>query len=153
MRRIFFAVALACAATRTTALAQSSGMYPNAGALKWGPPPPVFAAGAKFTVLSGDPTKSGPYTIRLSMPSGYRILPHYHPTDEYVTVISGTFHVGMGDKFDRSKTTAFTGGGFGTVPANMRHYAWASGRTVVQVSGNGPFQLIYVNPADMPKTH
>jgi Cupin domain. len=85
------------------------------------------------------------------MPSGYRIMPHYHPTDERVTVLSGTFHVGMGDKFDKAKTTAFTQDGFGLVPANMRHYAWTSGRTVVQVSGMGPFQLTYVNPADMPK--
>lgn len=150
MRRVYLAVALACSAA--TALGQGSSMYPNPGALKWGPPPPVFSPSAKFAVLAGDPTKAGSlYTVRLSMPSGYRIMPHYHPTDERVTVISGVFHVGMGDKFEQSKTTAFSAGGFGLIPANMRHYAWASGKTVVQVSGIGPFQLIYVNPADMPK--
>ena len=148
MRRVSLLAALVlCAATAGA----QTGMYPNAGALKWGPPPAVFPAGARFTVLAGDPTKPGLYTVRLSMPSGYRIMPHYHPMDERLTVLSGTFHVGMGDKFDKAKTTAFTSGGFGLVPANMRHYAWASGRTVIQVSGMGPFQLTYVNPADMPK--
>jgi quercetin dioxygenase-like cupin family protein len=152
MRRLFLAAGLICVAG--SALAQSSSMYPNPGAIKWGPPPAVFSPGAKFAVLAGDPTKAGSlYTIRLSMPSGYRIMPHYHPSDERITVLSGTFHVGMADTFDKSKTTAFTAGGFGLVPANMHHFGWASGRTVVQVSGIGPFQLIYLNPADMPKAH
>lgn len=151
MRPICMVVALACSAA--TALAQSSSsMYPNPGALKWGPPPPVFAPTAKFAVLAGDPTKAGSlYTVRLSMPSGYRIMPHYHPSDERVTVLSGTFHVGMGDTFSQSKTTAFTAGGFGLIPANGHHFGWTSGRTIIQVSGIGPFQLIYLNPADMPK--
>ena len=148
MRRFYLAAALLiCSAT---ARGQGS-MYPNPGALKWGPAPAVFPAGAKFTVLAGDPTKPGFYTIRLSMPAGYRIMPHYHPTDERLTVLRGVFHVGMGDKFDKAKTTTFVTGGFGLVPANMHHFGWTSGTTIVQVSGMGPFQLIYVNPADMPK--
>src|SRR5437868_4384215 len=106
MRRIYIALALAGSAA--TALAQGSSMYPNPGALKWGPPPAVFSPSAKFAVLAGDPTKAGSlYTVRLSMPSGYRIMPHYHPSDERVTVLSGTLHVGMADSFDKSKATAF----------------------------------------------
>jgi hypothetical protein len=152
MRRLLLAVGLICVAG--SAFAQSSPtMYPNPGALKWGPAPAVFPAGAKLAVLAGDPTKSGLYTIRVSMPSGYRIMPHYHPTDERLTVLNGTFHVGMGDKFDKANTTPLVVDGFGLVPATMHHYAWTSGRTIVQVSGMGPFQLIYVNPADMPKAH
>ena len=154
MRRLTFLAGLAIAGTAVFAQTVStSASYPNPGSLKWGPAPPVFSPGAKMAVLAGDPTKSGDFTVRLSMPSGYRIMPHYHPTLENVTVISGVFHVGMGDTFDKSKTTEFLAGGFGTIPAAMRHYAWTSGRTVVQVEGPGPFQLVYVNPADMPKAH
>ena len=150
MRRLFLTVGLICVAGSATA---QSSSFPNPGSIKWGPAPAVFPAGAKFAVLAGDPSKSGFFTIRLSMPSGYRIMPHSHPTDERLTVLSGVFHVGMGDKFDKAKTTAFVTDGFGLVPANMHHYGWTSGRTVVQVSGMGPFQLIYVIPADMPKAH
>ena len=154
MRRLTILAGLIFAGTVAVAMPASvADTFPTPGALKWGPAPPVFAPGAKMAVLAGDPTKSGDFTVRLSMPSGYRIMPHYHPTVENVTVISGVFHVGMGDTFDKSKATAFVAGGFGTIPATMHHWAWASGRTIVQVQGPGPFQLLYVNPADMPKAH
>src|SRR3954471_21026220 len=71
--------------------------------LKWGPAPAVFPAGAKMAVLQGDPSKSELFTVRLDMPDGYAIAPHWHPTDEHVTVISGKFLVGMGDKSDPAK--------------------------------------------------
>jgi quercetin dioxygenase-like cupin family protein len=118
--------------------------------LKWGPAPAIFPAGAKMAVLAGDPSKSGEYTVRLDMPAGYRIAPHFHPTDENVTVISGSFMVGMGDKVDASKMMTLPAGGFITAPAKAHHYASARGHTVVQVHGMGPFQLTYVNPADDP---
>jgi hypothetical protein len=136
--------------------------------LKWGPAPAVFPAGAKMAVLQGDPGKAELYTVRLDMPDGYRIAPHWHPTDEQVTVISGSFMVGMGDKMDMSgmkdmmgkkesmgkmdmsKMMTLTAGGFITAPANAHHYAMARGRTIVQVHGMGPFQLTYVNAADDP---
>jgi hypothetical protein len=123
----------------------------QAPALNWGPAPPVFPAGAKFAVLQGDPGKAGVYTVRLDMPDGYRIGSHFHPTDEYVTVVQGTFLVGMGDKADAAKTTALPTGGFIAAGANMHHYAFAKGHTVVQVHGMGPFALTYVNPADDPQ--
>jgi quercetin dioxygenase-like cupin family protein len=72
----------------------------QAPALQWGPAPMVFPAGAKMAVLQGDPGKAAIYTVRLDMPDGYRIPPHWHPTDEHITVISGNFVVGMGDKMD-----------------------------------------------------
>ena len=122
----------------------------QAPALKWGPAPAVFPAGAKMAVLQGDPSKAGVYAVRLDMPNGYKIAPHFHPTDEHVTVISGTFMVGMGDKMDATKMTTLPAGGFVTAGANMHHYATAKGHTVVQVHGMGPFQLTYVNPADDP---
>lgn len=118
--------------------------------LKWGPAPAIFPAGAKMAVLQGDPMKPAMFTVRLDMPDGYTIAPHWHPTDEHVTVINGTFLVGMGDKIDPRKMESLPAGGFITAPAKMHHYARAKGHTVVQVSAMGPFVLTYVNPADDP---
>ena len=73
--------------------------------IKWGPAPAVLPTGARAAVLDGDPTKDGPFTLRLMFPPGYRIPPHFHPADEHVTVISGNLDVGMGDHFDRKKAT------------------------------------------------
>jgi quercetin dioxygenase-like cupin family protein len=118
---------------------------------KWGPAPAALPAGAKAAVLDGDPSKSGEFTLRLNFPPGYRIPPHFHPTSENATIISGTFNLGMGDQFDKKKASALHAGTFGVIPANMHHYAWTTGRTVVQIHGMGPFKLTYVNPADTPK--
>jgi quercetin dioxygenase-like cupin family protein len=119
--------------------------------LKWGPAPPIFAPGAQLAVLAGDPFKTGEYTVRLKMPNGYKIAPHWHPTDENVTVVSGAFKVGMGKTFDAAKMMTLPAGGFIVAPAKEPHFAEAKGETVVQVHGMGPFQLTYVNPADTPK--
>ncbi len=119
--------------------------------IQWGPAPAVFPAGAQMAVLAGNPGGSGEYTVRLRMPNGYRIAPHTHPTDENVTVIQGTFEVGMGTKFDESSLMRLSAGGFVTAPANAAHYAEARGLTIVQVHGIGPFSLTYVNPADAPQ--
>jgi hypothetical protein len=119
--------------------------------IKWGPAPPFVAAGAKLAVLEGDPTaSSGDFTIRLKMPSGYKIAPHWHPKRENVTVISGVFKVGMGDKFDTAKMMSFPAGSFAYLDPDMHHYAMASGPVVVQVHGMSPLQFNYVNPADDP---
>ena len=118
--------------------------------LKWGPAPAIFPAGAKLAVLQGDPSKAEPVTVRLDLPNGYVLPPHFHPTDEAVTVIDGTFQVGMGDKVDRSKLTAVPAGGFVVAGAGQHHYAITKGRTILQVNLVGPFALTYVNPADDP---
>jgi len=120
--------------------------------LTWGPAPAILPAGAQLAVLEGDPTKSGPFTMRLSMPAGYRLPPHFHQVDEHVTVISGAFQVGMGDTFDESKLTTLPPGTFGVIPPGMHHFARADKATVVQLHGVGPWGLTYVNPADQPKT-
>ena len=119
-------------------------------ALKWGPAPAVFAAGAKMAVLHGDPGKAELFTVRLDFPNGYTIPAHFHPTDEHLTVIKGTFLVGMGDKFDATKTMTLRTGGFAMAGAKMNHFARAKGRTVVQITSMGPFVMTYVNPADNP---
>ena len=120
--------------------------------LNWGPAPAVLPEGARLAVLDGDPAKAGPYTMRLEMPAGYRIPPHFHQVDEHVTVISGAFQVGMGDTFDEGKLTTLPPGTFGVIPPGMRHFARAAKATVIQLHGTGPWGLTYVNPADQPNS-
>lgn len=122
----------------------------NPDDLQWGPPPPFLPPGAQLAVLQGDPSKNGPYTVRLKAPDGYKIPPHWHPTTENVSVISGTLKVGMGSKWDDSNPTVISTGGFGSIPPRMKHFAWTSGDTVIQIHGMGPLLLNYVNPADNP---
>ncbi|HET9836709.1 MAG TPA: cupin domain-containing protein [Candidatus Angelobacter sp.] len=119
--------------------------------LNWGPAPAVLPAGAKLAVLEGNPMQSGPYTMRLQMPAGYKIPPHHHHAREHVTVISGEFLVGMGDKLDESKMSSFSPGAFAYLEPTVHHYAMAKGDTVIQLHGQGPWQIIYVNPADNPQ--
>ena len=119
--------------------------------LKWGPAPAGLPAGAKLAVLEGDPTKQGPFTIRLQMPSGYNIMPHTHPTPEKVTIISGTGFLGMGPNFDQGAAKQMEPGSFAILPAGMQHFAFAKGETIVQISSTGPFLINYVNPADDPR--
>ena len=132
------------------AFAHDLGAPVNESDLHWGPAPAVFAKGAEVAVISGNPFTQGEYVLRLKMPAGYKVAAHNHPTNEYVTVISGTFHLGMGDKLDETKSVTLTAGGFAEAHAKMNHYAWAQTPTIVQVHGMGPFAVTYVNPADDP---
>ena len=119
--------------------------------IPWGPPPPFIAPGAQLAVIEGNPAGSaGDYTIRLKIPDGYRIAPHWHPLRENVTVISGTFKVGMGDSFDKNRMESFPAGSFAFLDPDMHHYAMASGEVIVQVHGKAPLQFNYVNPEDDP---
>jgi quercetin dioxygenase-like cupin family protein len=120
--------------------------------VKWGEPPPALPRGAQFVVIAGDPGQAGPFAIRLKMPAGYKIAPHFHPTAENVTVLSGTFALGMGEKFDGAALKSLPAGSYSQLPAEMRHFAQAKTAAVVQVHGIGPFALTYVNPADDPRT-
>ena len=122
-----------------------------AGTATFGPAPDVLPAGAKLAVLEGDPTKAGTYTMRLWMPDGYTIPPHFHLADEHVTVVDGTFLVGMGATLDPSKFTALAAGSFGMLPPRMQHYARAKGTTVIQLHGIGPWGLTYVHSSDDPR--
>jgi quercetin dioxygenase-like cupin family protein len=107
--------------------------------------------GAEIAVVAGDPDTAGaPFVIRMRYRGVVRVPPHWHPTDEHITVLSGTFMVGMGERFDESNATELPAGGYVVVPAKMVHYAWSKGDTVVQVHGLGPFAINYVNPADAP---
>jgi quercetin dioxygenase-like cupin family protein len=119
--------------------------------INWQPGPPGLPAGGQFAVLEGDPAKSGFFTIRASLPDGYRVQPHYHPGVERVTVISGTFYLGEGDRFDESAARALPAGSYTSMTPGMHHYAWAKGPTVIQISTLGPWGITYVNPADDPR--
>ena len=148
-------LALALASGRGSVVAQqgaatSSHVMSTPTELKWGEAPPSLPKGAKLVVLSGDPGKAGPFAVRLRIPAGYRIAPHWHPTDEHVTVVSGTFSMAMGEKFDAKALKTLPTGGYAMMPAEARHYAMTRGGATVQVHGTGPFVLNYVNPADDP---
>ena len=118
--------------------------------IKYGAVPPVLPPGATMAVLAGDPSKAGFVSVRLKMPAGYQIPAHTHPTDEHVTVISGSFALGMGDKLDKAKSKTLKPGGYGVAAANMHHFAWTKSGAIVQVDMIGPFQITYVNPSDDP---
>ncbi len=146
------ALALACSpalAQETTGSTMGHAMSPES--LTWMPAPAVFPKGAQIAVLSGDPTKSGPFAIRLKFPADYKVPAHQHPTAEVVTVISGTFGFGMGDKLNEANAQTLGPGGFVDLPAKMNHYAFARGDgAVVQVNSTGPFAITYADPADDP---
>jgi quercetin dioxygenase-like cupin family protein len=110
-------------------------------------------AGAKMAVVSGNPAKAGPFVIRAKFPANYTVPPHSHPGDEVVRVLNGaTLTYGMGDKVDTANSGSLTKGYHVTMQAGMNHWVTTSAPTDIQVSGNGPFGITYVNPADDPRT-
>ena len=139
-------------ASHSSMKAHDSHIIMSASEVKWGPTPPSLPPGAQAAIIEGDPTKAGSlFTIRLKAPDGYKVPPHWHPVAEHVTVLEGTFVIGMGDKFDESAGKELVAGSFASMPKGTRHFAWAKGETIIQVHGIGPFELIYVNPADDPR--
>jgi hypothetical protein len=145
-------VAVSLAFGAGAVLAQPAHILVPADKVQWGPAPPVLPAGAQISVLEGNPSEKGPITLRLKFPANYNVPAHWHSMAERITVISGTFHVGMGDKLDRHASQTLEPGGFVLLPADMRHFAWTTTPTVVQINLEGPFDLFYVNPADNPQT-
>ncbi|HXW04451.1 MAG TPA: cupin domain-containing protein [Vicinamibacterales bacterium] len=120
----------------------------RADSITWRPLRP----GAEIAVVGGDPDAAGaPFVIRMRYRGKVRVPPHWHPTDEHITVLSGTFMVGMGGRYDESAAIELSAGGYMLVPARMAHFAWSAGDTVVQVHGLGPFAINYVNPDDDPR--
>ena len=131
--------------------AASDTVVINPGSIKWGDAPPSLPKGAKLAVLYGDPSKAGPFCIRLMAPAGYKIPPHWHSQAEALTVISGTFYFGMGDKMDAAAAHLLKTGGFHYLSAKEHHFAFSKASSVVQVNGEGPFDITYINPADDPQ--
>ena len=123
----------------------------NPGGIKWGPAPAALPKGSQVAVLAGNPEKRGTFVLRARMPAGYAVPPHHHPRAEYVTVISGQLTLGMGRTMRRPRMANLVAGGFMVTPANMNHYVYTRTGTTIQVSGEGPFEVVYVNPADDPR--
>jgi quercetin dioxygenase-like cupin family protein len=107
--------------------------------------------GALVAVLEGDPSQEGFFTMRVKMPDGYRVPPHSHSKHERVTVLSGTLHLGHGDAFDPKAAKPLGPGTYSSMPAGMRHFGWASGEVVLQLSTMGPWTVTYVHPEDDPR--
>ena len=142
-------LAFAADQKKTAAAAPAHTMYAPAD-IKWTDAPPILPAGAKAAVLEGDPSKGGYFAMRLKVPDGYKIMPHWHPNVERVTVISGTAYIGEGDKFDESKGHEMPAGTYSTMRPHMHHFAWTKGETELQITTLGPWKLVYVDPKDDP---
>jgi hypothetical protein len=136
-------------AKKKTAAAKPEAVTLTPDEIKWGDAPPVLPKGSQLAVLHGDPSKKAPFTIRLKMPDGYKIPPHWHTKDEQLTTISGTLVLHMGDTMDAS-AHELAAGSFHYLPGKAHHAAEAKGDTVVQIHGMGPFDIHYLNPADDP---
>lgn len=131
--------------------AHSAQVVLTAEEMDWQPGPGSLPAGAEVVMLEGDPAAAGPLTLRLKFPAGYRIPAHSHPAIEHVTVLSGVFHVGMGDAFDEDAGSALPQGGFSVMPVGHNHYAWTEEETVIQLHSVGPWGITYVDPGDDPR--
>jgi quercetin dioxygenase-like cupin family protein len=142
--------AVPTAPTAPTAPAADMHVATDLNDVKWGPPPPSLPPGAELAVMSGDPAATGFVSLRAKMPPGYQIPPHTHPTDEHVTVLSGSLAYGMGDKMDAQAAQTVQPGGYFVAPAEMHHYAMTATGAIVQIDLMGPFGITYVNPADDP---
>lgn len=123
----------------------------NPDNLKWGDGPAALPKGVRLAVLAGDPGQAGPFVIRLKMPPGYKVPPHWHSKDENVTLISGMLALGMGDKADEKAAQVLRPGGFHSIAAGVHHFAMSRSGAVVQIHGEGPFDIQFVNPADDPR--
>jgi quercetin dioxygenase-like cupin family protein len=115
-------------------------------------PFPAFPPAARLAVVVGEPTKPGPYTIRVKVPDGVKLMPHRHPEDRVYTVISGVFYIGLGDEFDADKLNAYPPGSVVVLPGDTPHFHWAkSGEYVTQVTAIGPLGLEYLDTHDDPR--
>lgn len=125
-------------------------LIPGSADIVWGPAPATLPKGIQIAVLTANPDKPGPFVLRLKFPTGSFVAPHHHATAENLNVLSGNFFHAMGEKFDKSRGVEMTASGFVYLPAKMKHYVWATTESIIQVTGTGPFGVIYANTADDP---
>jgi len=118
--------------------------------MKWVAGPPTLPPGVRIMVIEGNPREAGPFTMRLWFPAGTRVAPHYHPGVEHATVISGSAHWGMGEKFEADKLRSMPAGSFIMICVGSPHFGQITEDTIIQAHGIGPWRTIYVNPADDP---
>jgi hypothetical protein len=151
LRASHIVVTLALLAVPALASAQTSHTLVPADQVTFAPGPPTLPPGAQIAVLEGNPAQAGPVTLRLKFPANFEIPAHWHSKTERVTVLSGALNVGMGDRLDRHASHRLEPGGYVSLPASMRHFAWTDKATIVQINLEGPFDINYVNPADDPR--
>ena len=169
MRRVLFLAGLVCLAllvvgfvatgvpqtqkaTNPAAAVLKSHIMSTPDEMKWGDCPPAIPPAARCAVIEGDAKAPNVlFAFRLKWPANSRIAPHFHPADEHLVVISGTFNMGLGDKLETNVTKPMTAGSFMVMPKGMHHFAWTKEETVLQVYAIGPWGLTYVNPADDPR--
>jgi quercetin dioxygenase-like cupin family protein len=121
--------------------------------LEW-KPFPAFPPSVRLAIIVGHPSEAGPYTIRVRVPHGVKLMPHRHPEDRVYTVMSGVFYIGLGDRFDPDKLQAYPPGSVIVLPGNTPHFHWAkSSEYVTQVNAIGPLGIEYVNATDDPRNH
>ena len=151
MKRSLIVLSLAALASTAShlALGQQPTILPQADAAKYAPVP--FPPGSQQGAVVGDPKEAGGYVLRTKLPANTKVPAHTHPNDENVTVVSGTFHIGVGEKLDESKGQTVKAGGFVHIPKGVQHFAWTSEETVIQLHGVGPAGVTFVNPADDPR--
>ena len=146
MRQTILLAVLSALAMPVCAIAQDhQHATVQSDAMKWSAPA-AYAPGAQLAVIKGDPSKEGMYVVRLKVPAGFKIAAHMHPNDENVTVLSGSFNIGTGDKVDPEKGTLVKAGGYSFVAKGMTHYAWFTEDTVLQLHGMGPQALLTLIP-------
>jgi quercetin dioxygenase-like cupin family protein len=121
------------------------------GDIKWADAPPSLPRGAKVAVIEGDPSAKGLFTLRAKIPANYKIMPHKHPADEHVTVMEGTCYMGLGEKFDEKDAMEMTTGAFAVMKTGTVHYFFTKKECIIQLHGMGPWDIIYINPADDPR--
>ena len=119
--------------------------------MHWGAQGGLAMAGMEQVNLVGDPSKPGPYTLRLKFPAGYRLAPHAHPDYREVTILSGTWYTGYGEKFDAAALKPLPAGSFYTEPASLPHFVEVREPVLIQVSGTGPSGRVFVKPVDSAK--
>ena len=158
MRRTIVSVVTAGAILSAGGFAASTRAQPahviqTVSEAQWGPAPPLLPAGAEIAVLSGDPTKTGAYSVRLRFPPNYAIPAHSHPTDENVVVVSGAVTFGMGNELAKGAATnkTLSPGGYFLASAGMNHFAYTTAESTIVLYGLGPVEFKYVNPADDPR--
>jgi len=115
-------------------------------------PFPAFPPSVGLAVIVGRPAEAGPYTVRVRVPRGVKLMPHRHPEDRVYTVMSGVFYIGLGDRFDADTLQAYPPGSVIVLPGNTPHFHWAkSGEYVTQVTAIGPLGIEYVDAKDDPR--
>ena len=151
-RRLRFAALVAAVAmVAPPVLAQDDHVLIENDRFEYLAGPASLAEGAEYAVLYGDPSGDGVFAMRLKLPDGFHIAPHFHGRPEIVTVISGTFRIGMGEEANPDEVTVLQPGGFFAYPPGMAHYAYAEGETVVQLNSTGPWTITYVRDEDDPR--